>query len=111
MPTFKKPNLNAESTVDPRPFVSVHGDRRVAGINTAFANKVDLDEGDRVVFARDRSYRPWIGFSDEVDPSLPAVHTQDDRNPQVNSTLLCRHLVELIDGKVEGAVRTCTCRV
>lgn len=105
MPTFKKPNLQATRGASGRAYISVYSNRQALGFNCRAVRELQPEDGQHLHLALDDSYRPWIGFLDEpTDQGEPAVNTSGP-GVTVHSTLMCRHLVRLVDGESEDTLR------
>lgn len=105
MPTFQKPNLEADvGGVGRDPYISIRQDGTTLGISRAARKKLGVEGGEYVSLALDRTRRPWIGILPApTDQGEPQIRTDGEHGYCVNSTLLNRHLRHLVDSdKAEG---------
>jgi hypothetical protein len=105
MPDFKKPNLSAKTGTTGEAFLSIHSDRQVLSISSRARETLGTSPGKHLLLALDRTHRPWVGVLDEeTGQGEPEIHG-DSKGATVNSTLMARHLMSLIDGAPGGCVR------
>jgi len=105
--TFRRPNLDAKrGGVGCEPYVSARKDGASLGLSQAAQRRLDIEKGDYMHLALDRTGTPWVGFlDDQTDQGEPMVRNDGKNGRVVNSTLMNRHLRSLVDGEVEKTVR------
>jgi len=104
MPTFRKPNLDAEVGGTGRdPYISIRQDGNTLGISRAARQKLGVEGGEYVSLALDRRRRPWVGIlSSPTGQGEPQIRTDGEHGYCVNSTLLNRHLRHLVGSDEAG---------
>jgi len=101
MPTFQKPNLEADTGgLGREPYLSVRSDGASLGLSRGARENYDVETGTYVHLAFDQSRRPWVAFLGEpTNQGEPQVR-EDGRGGDgrvINSTLLNRHLREVAE--------------
>lgn len=107
-PDFRTPNLEARGgSVGREPFVSIRSDLSTVGLSHSLRERLSVERGQYAHLKIDQLDRPWISFlSEQTDQGEPMVGSDGRSGEAIHSTLMCRHLLSLLEtDELEASAR------
>lgn len=93
--SFKKPNLESQTSAMGEPFISIRSDASTIGISKRAQEVLGTEVGKHLHVALDRTRTPWVGVIDErTDQHEPELRDGGKGSIVVGSRLLARHLAD-----------------